>query len=370
MDSGQGPQGEALAGAEPGGHDATQQSEQMAILRLVESRQVSVEEAVHLLQAVAPLRGHAGGRGAGYRFEQELSGQIAGEGLAELALQGTNGSVTLRGCDGAEARLVVRIHVRGAASEQEARSVADCVTASIAGRRLEVRCGPVQRSGPRGLAEAVGGLAVAVEASLPRAATWGGEVATSNGAVEVEAVTLRGLRIASSNGAVRLRGCSGQDVGVATSNGAVETDGTEVDGLRVTTSNGALRLRGHSGDGLAATTSNAAVEAEGLRGRVEIRTSNSHILLGLAQASAEVQASTSNAGIEVRLPQGLPVDIDAATSHGSFETAALGPNGPQSGDKDRGRLAWRSPGWEGAEARARLVLRTSNGGVRFVTPRP
>ncbi len=261
--------------------------------------------------------------GPGFRFEDVVEGPLDGgeEGPAGLDLEGWNGSITVRPSDGTGVRLVLRKTVH-ALSEDEARQVAAAVSAEIRGREVLVR--------RDGSAPAWPG-ALAIEAQLPRGARWGGVVRTGNGSIQVTGVQLHGLRVETSNGRVDLSATRGSDVEVLTSNGAI----------------GAL----------------------GLGGRLDLRTSNGSISLEPSpdEDGSEVHAVTSNGSIDVHVPDGLAVDIDAGTSNGRFETGGLGPAAPKVEGRGLGRteLLWRSPDWGGAQAHARLVLRTTNGSIRF-----
>jgi|GEM_PF-3062929 len=271
--------------------------------------------------------------GPGYRFEEVVEGELAGDdGPAGLDIEGWNGAVTLRPVDGRQVRLVLKKTVH-AAGEAEARELALAVTAEVTGRQITVRRVQGAPSWPGG--------GLAIEAYLPRSAVWGGVVGTDNGQIDGEGLHLRGLRFETSNGRVRLADCMGEDIGVLTSNGGIETDG--------------------------------------LRGRVELRTSNGAISVTPAETAptdgpaapgveVDVTASTTNGTIHVRVPAGLAVDVDATTSNGRFDVTGLGPSAPAP-DNNRGygrsQFRWRSPDWDTAERRARLVLRTTNGSVRF-----
>ena len=261
--------------------------------------------------------------GPGFRFEDVVEGELDGgeDGPAGLDLEGWNGPIVVRASDGAHVRLILRKTVH-ALSEEEARQIAAAVTAAVRGREVVVRRDSSAPAWPG---------ALTIEAELPRGARWGGLVRTGNGAIEITGVHLRGLRVETSNGRVDLSAARGSDVEILTSNGAI----------------GAL----------------------GLGGRLELRTSNGSISLEPAadEDGGEVHAVTSNGSIDVHLPAGLAVDIDSGTSNGRLDTAGLGPAAPKVDGKGLGRteLVWRSPEWDDAPARARLVLRTANGSIRF-----
>jgi len=268
-----------------------------------------------------------GNWGPGYRFEESIEGALDGaEGPAGLDIEGWNGAVTLRPVDGERVRLVLKKTVH-ASSETEAQELAMAVTAEVVGRQVTVRRVHGGQPWPGG--------GLAIEAFLPRAAIWGGVVGTDNGQIDGEGLQFRGLRLETSNGRVRLGDCSGEDVTVLTSNGGIDT--------------------------------------EGFLGRLELRTSNGAISVAPATGGESVQAAdisavTTNGAITVHLPAGVAADVDATTSNGKFDVAGLGPSAPRpEANRGIGRstFRWQSPDWEGAERRVRLVLRTTNGSVRF-----
>lgn len=265
------------------------------------------------------------------RLEEVVEGDLEGDaGPAGLEIQAWNGTVALHPVDGSRVRIVLKKTVP-AADEAAARELAAAVTAEITGRQVTIR-----RAG--GATTWTGG-ALAVEAFLPRTAVWGGTVTTDNGAIEGSGLQFRGLRFETSNGRVRLVDCRVAEVGVLTSNGSIEADG--------------------------------------LLGRAELRTSNGSLHVRLAEEPAgaadggapevELQATTTNGAIRVQVPSGMAVDVDASTSNGRFDVTGLGPHAPADALRGVGRaqLRWQTPGFNEAARRARLVLRTSNGPVRF-----
>jgi hypothetical protein len=263
-----------------------------------------------------------GAWGPGYRFEHAAEGELEGgeDGPAGLDLEGWNGQVALRAVPGARVRLLLRETVH-AASEEEARQVADRVAASVSGRQVSVQRREEGDSWPG---------ALSLEADLPAAAVWSGVVRTGNGRLGLAGLTVRGLRLESSNGRITLEGGAAEDV--------------------------------------TALTSNARIEVAGLRGRADLRTSNAPIIVAWAGAEGEgeVQAVTSNGSIEVAVPPGTAVDVDASTTNGRIDPAGLGGEAPAGRGSGRADLRWRSPGWDGAASRVRLMLRTSNGSIRFI----
>ena len=237
-----------------------------------------------------------GAWGPGYRFEEVVEGDLEGEGgPAGLDLEGWNGAVVLRAVPGNHARLILRKTVH-AASEDEARRVAERVGARIVGRQVGIQREQDGDAWPGGLG---------LEAELPVSAVWGGVVRTGNGRLTLDGLAVRGLRLESSNGRIVLDGGSAEDV--------------------------------------TAVTSNARIEARGVRGRAELRTSNASISVALApgDGESEIQAVTSNSSIEVDVPAAAAADVDAATTNGKIDPAGLGAEAPPSRASGRADLRCR-----------------------------
>src|SRR5690606_19532802 len=79
-----------------------------------------------------------------------------------------------------------------------------------------------------------------------------------------------------------------------TSNGRIELTGLQTpEGARLKSSNGAIVVRGHTGD-INADTSNGAVTIEGATGAVEAHSSNGRIEISQAPGAGSITANTSN----------------------------------------------------------------------------
>jgi hypothetical protein len=273
------------------------------------------------------VRAGWGNWGPGHRLEESREEVLGTDGEATLDMEAWNGAVALRAVDGERVRLLLRKTVH-APSEEVARQVAEAVEAFLEpeGRRLRVGRRAGSAAWPGGLA---------IEAYLPRGVVWRGEVRTGNAPIELEGLAVRDLRLETSNGAVRVSSCRGEDLTVTTSNGRVEVAGA-------------------------------------LAGQTEVRTSNGAVVIapnGEGGGEAAVRAVTSNGAIEVRLPPTVAVDLDLATSNGRIDLAGLGPEAPGPGNQKgfgRSEVRWRAPSWDQAAVRLRLVLRTSNGGIRVI----
>jgi hypothetical protein len=121
------------------------------------------------------------------------------------------------------------------------------------------------------------------------------------------------LKLASINGAVRLRGAA-RSLDASTHNGAIEAERTGPAGLRLRTSSGAITVRDAGGfidiaasngairvkdatAGVKISTSNGDVEIEGAQG--EIKISTSHGAVRLDDVFGQMQVSTSNGAVRL-----------------------------------------------------------------------
>lgn len=178
------------------------------------------------------------------------------------------------------------------------------------------------------------------------------DLTTNGGSIEVERL----------EGSVSAR-TSGGSIGVEGAHGPVD--------LR--TSGGSIRAEDVVGD-LEARTSGGNVDARGVKGRVEARTSGGSIELLDVHGPVRAETSggsvrarfrgppegtlrTSGGNVDVILPSGAGVDLEAHTSGGSITLEApLRLDGSQSRDRVQGRLQGGGPS---------LDLRTSGGNIRI-----
>jgi DUF4097 and DUF4098 domain-containing protein YvlB len=162
----------------------------------------------------------------------------------------------------------------------------------------------------------------------------------------------------------------GGEVRARTSGGSIELDGAE-GSIELRTSGGEIKAYEIIGE-LSARTSGGEIEVSEVTGPVEARTSGGEIELhevgGPVRAWTsggsisvrftrvpEGEIETSGGSIEVELPEGAGVDLDARTSGGRVRVE---PELKLTGSFDRGRIVGQINGG-GAELR----LRTSGGNI-------
>jgi len=197
--------------------------------------------------------------------------------IATIQISDNQGSVTVRGVEGATETTVARkVSYRGERPEGE--------THSVQGDTLELRgCGPR--------------CSVEYTIDVPAGADVRGQ--TSNGAIKLRDVGQ--VEVGTSNGRIELEDVQGT-IDVETSNGRIEGDDLNGDGIRAESSNGAIDLE------------------LGTAQDVEARTSNGAIELTVPADSYRIATETSNGSTDLRVandPDGR-FTLDLRTSNGSI----------------------------------------------------
>lgn len=130
-------------------------------------------------------------------------------------------------------------------------------------------------------------------------------------------------KIASSNGKVELKGCSG-NAEISTSNGSIRVEDC-TGNLHLTTSNGSIFVYNLKG-GVSASTSNGDITAKNANNLQKLITTNGKIEAEIMNLPDDLVISTSNASIQVYLKPNLNADIVAYTSNGSVRLQGISVN--------------------------------------------
>jgi hypothetical protein len=236
---------------------------------------------------------------------------------ALLALDNTNGGVTIEAWDRDEVRVVAEKKARSD-DQAKAREALKQVQVSARPEAGGLRINTVMPKKGSGLWDWMsgGGVSVNVEYRLqvPRRARL--DVETTNG----------GLRVTGTQGKADLE----------TTNGGITL--AEVDGdLRLSSTNG----------GIQATDVAGAVQASTTNGGIEVR-------LREVPSGSELSFETTNGSVDVRLPRDIRASVDIATSNGKISSDF----DVEGGSKSRTRLSGDINGGGG-----QLRIRTSNGSV-------
>jgi DUF4097 and DUF4098 domain-containing protein YvlB len=235
----------------------------------------------------------------------------------ELAVENTNGGITVEAWDRAEVRVEAVKQVKAASSEK-----AEELMKQI---KIDVQHGPGS---------------VRIETRLPRSGSgfldWmTGNEASFSVTYKIQAPRDVVAKLASTNGGLRLVGTRGR-ADLETVNGGVTVERTEGD-VRVETTNGGISV----------------IEAAG---SLEGSTTNGGITVQLTRVDGDINLDTTNGGVVLRVPRDLRANLDVATSNGGIHSDLE----VQGGEKSRKRLVGEVNGGGGL-----LKVRTTNGGVRI-----
>ena len=200
--------------------------------------------------------------------------EIVVDDVRTIDIEAWNGALSVEAADMADGRVtgVARIRCGGRDAREAERRVSE----------VEINC------------EVVDGCAV-VRAVFPDACSQ--EVDACDGVgFQLEASTLHGLRLGTSNGSVVCRGFDGRCV-VGTSNGSVE-------------------VTSHSGP-ITVETSNGSVEVEQCddAAPVSVGSSNGPIAVVLRGTRSSMSLATSNGRVDVSIPVGWEGTVEVSTSN-------------------------------------------------------
>jgi DUF4097 and DUF4098 domain-containing protein YvlB len=254
--------------------------------------------------------------GGGQLFEFAHTGEFQSEHV-RVALNGTNGRLSVRRWQEPGYKLVLKVRVRSSNHESGRARALESYDVLAGEDELTLEIKPGMRH-----------LSVGADLYLPEKHTYDLRLHTSNGSIGVEKIEGNGFAADTSNGSVRLDDCWFADARVDTSNGAVSLTGI-CGNAHVRTSNGSIR-----------------VESGGTEdSRLDLATSNGSITLVINES------------------QDMGYHIDASTSNGRVNADVDGLSIRTSG---RNQLQARSQDFESKSRRMHISARTSNGRINIV----
>lgn len=177
------------------------------------------------------------------------------------------------------------------------------------------------------------------------------------------------VRVETGGGKIEIEEIDGE-IDARTSGGGIAVDGTTGD-VRLRTSGGRIQAENIEGD-LDARTSGGEIRVSDVKGSVEVKTSGGRIQIdgagGLVRAATsggsisvrfdglpEGSIQTSGGGIDVEIPEGVGIDLDAQTSGGRVVVRAeVMPSSLISRSQLKGSINGGGPP---------LLLRTSGGNI-------
>jgi len=253
--------------------------------------------------------------GGGHTFQYVHEGSLEADD-ARVILRVRNGKLHVKTWDGEGYKLSTKVSVK-AISEAEAKSLAgDAYELKATSGELRMETRPNFRNG-----------GVSAELLLPTGKLYNLSLDTSNGSVRVDDIAGKELGIDTSNGAVTLNGCSFTRAHVETSNGSVTLTGSCGE-AKIDTSNGSIRVdSAGAGDSV-----------------LDLSTSNGSITL--------VVNDEPDTGYS----------IDASTSNGRVSAEV---HGLSIVTKGKNKLSARSDNYDKCTKHTRIQARTSNGRINI-----
>jgi hypothetical protein len=230
------------------------------------------------------------------------------------------------------------------------------------GARMEGGWGPGGSGG-----EPVRGMKMYVElpadvsaagAKLELRVPKGARVWAKSGIAEIDASGVTGgLDLNIVGGSVRVAG-SPREASIESMDGGITVDGSP-EWLRAKTATGDITVRGGSSDAALTTVSGTIRVGDGRfeRARVESVT-GAVVFAGTPDRGASISIDSHSGPIEVRLPAGAGVELDASSVTGTIENG-VGVTRPRTGREGRGQELTMLLG----SGSGRLVIRSFKGNI-------
>ncbi|HHW09472.1 MAG TPA: DUF4097 domain-containing protein [Firmicutes bacterium] len=304
--------------------------------------------------------------GSGGLLRQEVVDEYTGEfapgaELVRINLRTRNGQLTARSWEERGYKVIIRkkvvVESAGETPEELAEKAKKAVTYSFGDNYLEVRANE-SRVVPM----------VAVEVLVPDKHKYLLEMHTINGGIICRGLRLSQAYISTTNGGVNTEELSGAEMRAESVNGSVQLVDAAFNTVRITTTNGSIRWSGSTGKATLATTNGSItvnltsppVSGVGSRPGDDL------------DAEAKYNLTTTNGSIKVEIDAGmesLPVQFDAATSHGSIRPIGAWQITHEHKSIGSRTMSGRAGTGKGnGEKPLLLTARTTNGSIKLIRP--
>jgi Putative adhesin len=258
----------------------------------------------------------------------------------KVTLDTFDGSIEVHSWDRAEVEVIVEKQAQDETLLQqivvEQSQEGDAVT-------LRVR-GPADRGSSGLQLGVVYSTGAKLRVALPRSVTL--DLKSGDGSITVEDVS----------GSVVMRSADGAIVGLRVSGD-----------VRASTNDGSIRLRETAGR-VDVETQDGSVVVNGTFTALRAKTGDGSVRIAAEKGSSvdsDWLVETDDGSVEVRLPEGLAAEIDAATSDGSIRSSYPGLTVPRSEDDDERRDDGRQLKATLGSGGKLLRVRTGDGSIRF-----
>jgi len=278
------------------------------------------------------------------QFKEDMSWELAGEGIAMIKAQTQSGSLEIQGADQTMTQVKAEKRVQ-APTQEEAEAFAPQVEVHVAQEGDEIVMGvdhpepPVgvsvsvsfQVAAPRQVAVAFetgsGGIKIADIDDEVNAEAGSGSIKVSKCKTAVDVQTGSGsITIAecegkvdadTGSGSVRLQKIAG-DASVHTASGKIRVTSIQGD-LEAKTDSGTITVRGSEGAvDLQTSSGRISAELQNLVGKANFRTSSGSVNIKLLEGAAPITARTHSGSITASFPVEFSGNLDAQSVSGSI----------------------------------------------------
>jgi len=180
------------------------------------------------------------------------------------------------------------------------------------------------------------------------------ELLTRNSKIEIEGVSANNITAKTSNSKIEMEKTKAKIARLTTSNSKIETEDIDVEQLYLKTSNSGIKVENPVIDSVAEGSSLSAAGSQYPPG--DFRAAS------ITAKERVIEATTSNGGVEVNIPQGMAVKLQASTSNGRVECKL---NDLVVNEISKNFLSGKSVNYDTAQNRVKVNINTSNSTVRI-----
>jgi len=185
------------------------------------------------------------------------------------------------------------------------------------------------------------------------------ELLTKNSKIEIAGVSANAITAKTSNSKIEMENTKAKVARLTTSNSKIETENIDVEQLYLKTSNSGIKIENAFGTNPSEThhsTTNSQYPPS------DFRASSLASKPGTAAIERIIEATTSNGGVDVSIPQGTAVKLQASTSNARCECKL---SDLVVSEISKNYVSGKSINYDTATNRVKLNINTSNATVKI-----